>query len=180
MATLDLDGAIAAVADSTGAFRLTDVPWGAHRLEARRLGYRPASLDLELTPDDPPTDIGIALVPLPVELPAAEVSAEAAPDVVPRLRAFERRKVRSEPGVDGRIRDDPSSPLVDRHARVGSVACENAYSPPAKSMRGRSLAVPRIEPSGSSCADAARAKQARRTPTGARDAGRAILVGGFQ
>ncbi len=92
-ATVHLDGTLADVADSAGSFQLADVPWGAHRMEVVHLGYRPTGVDLAVDPSDPPVDIAVALLPLPVELAGMEISADAY-TIVPRLRAFHARRER--------------------------------------------------------------------------------------
>ncbi len=92
-ARIEVNGILAATADSTGRFRLTDIAWGAHRVDILRIGYRPAAVDLVALPDGAAEELVIVLEPVPVSLPGVEVTA-AEPPVGARLSQFLRRRQR--------------------------------------------------------------------------------------
>ena len=75
--------------DSTGRFQFRGVPPGLQRVDVRRVGFAPASIDVRV-PDHDSVVIHVRLVPRPQPLPTVPV--EGAQPVDYRLRDFERRR----------------------------------------------------------------------------------------
>jgi len=77
--------------DSAGRFSFRGVPAGRQRVVVRRLGYAPASIDVQV-PDGDSVTIHVVLTQSVQVLPSVPVEG-AAPSLVPqRLRDFERRR----------------------------------------------------------------------------------------
>ena len=75
--------------DSTGRFHFRGVPPGLQRIDVRRLGFAPASIEV-LVPDHDSVVVQIRLVPSAQPLPAVPV--EGAQPMDYRLKDFERRR----------------------------------------------------------------------------------------
>jgi hypothetical protein len=75
--------------DSTGHFRLAGLSPGDYRISLRRLGFKPASVDVRLVGNDS-TVVHVVLEEIAQRLPEMPVEASAVPA---RLRAFESRRI---------------------------------------------------------------------------------------
>ncbi len=69
---------LSVLTDERGEYRFSGLPSGPYRLRIRRLGYRPATIDLEYRSDDP-FRVSIGLTVAPVRLEPVEAAAAAAP-----------------------------------------------------------------------------------------------------
>ena len=76
--------------DSTGAFRLVDLPPGDAILEVRRLGYRPVTGRVTV-PAGSELEVEVKLAPVAEQLPAVQVRGRAQP-YDSRLAGFNERK----------------------------------------------------------------------------------------
>jgi hypothetical protein len=74
--------------DSSGRFRLRGVPRGIRRIDVRRLGFAPASIEVQVPADDSVV-VHIRLMPRAQLLPAVPIEDSA---VDSRLRDFQRRR----------------------------------------------------------------------------------------
>ena len=64
-----------------GSYRFPGVPPGRYRVEARRMGYAPASLVLRIATDHPPeVMLGLSAAPLPLD--PLVITVAGAPDAV--------------------------------------------------------------------------------------------------
>ena len=61
--------------DQFGAFRIHGLPAGTYRVEARFIGYRPATRDVDMPASGADVTVGFRLVPAPVNLEAVTVTA---------------------------------------------------------------------------------------------------------
>lgn len=84
-AEIRIGGSTGVVTDDAGRFRLSDVARDTVLIEARRVGFAPASLRVPTGSD---TTVAITLAPITQELDTVKVSRSA---VEPHLRAFEER-----------------------------------------------------------------------------------------
>lgn len=76
------------VTSATGGYRLDDLPYGSYQLRVQRIGYRPVTLDVELSASvDARVSVGLAVAP--IRLHALQVQADAPPSYA-----------RSETGTD--------------------------------------------------------------------------------
>jgi hypothetical protein len=66
------------VTDGLGAYRFTDLAPGEYRLLVRRIGYRPAVVDVDLRQTDP-LRLSVGMTVQPIWLEPAEVTAQRAP-----------------------------------------------------------------------------------------------------
>lgn len=81
---------IPTTSDSAGAFRLRDIPPGSVILEARRLGYRPTSIPVNIVAGSE-LSVDVDLAPVPEQLAPVEVRRR--PEVYDsRLAGFNERK----------------------------------------------------------------------------------------
>ncbi|MEA2762936.1 MAG: hypothetical protein QOD47_2220 [Gemmatimonadaceae bacterium] len=81
-----------AISDSTGAFRLVDIPAGGAVLEVRRLGYRPISTALTIGAGRE-LNVDVELAPVPEQLAPVQVRQKA--EVYDsRLAGFNERKTK--------------------------------------------------------------------------------------
>jgi len=78
-------GGRAARTDASGAYRFDGLAAGRYELHVRRLGYRPASLEIDLRGDSP-LRVSVGLVVVPIALEAVDV-AGASPAPIAILRA---------------------------------------------------------------------------------------------
>jgi hypothetical protein len=69
------------VTDAFGAYRFTDLAPGEYRLLVRRIGYRPAIVDVDLRQTDP-LRLSVGMTVQPIWLEPAEVTAPRAPFVL--------------------------------------------------------------------------------------------------
>lgn len=81
--------ALVTYADDSGAFRLAGLPAGPAKLTARRIGFRPSTIDVVIA-DHQDTDVALTLIPTPVRLDVITVLARREPYDA-RLAAFEAR-----------------------------------------------------------------------------------------
>jgi hypothetical protein len=111
-------GARRVVADSTGAYRVDDIPSGRRLLRARHLGYAPLEMEV-VVPPGREVRLDVVLRPAPVPLPALKVRGEetrlagdtaAAPD--PELARAASRVLQASPGPGelGRAAHPPGAP----------------------------------------------------------------------
>jgi hypothetical protein len=71
----------AARTDTNGAYRFDRLAVGSYALHVRRIGYRPATLEIDLR-SQWPFRVSVGLVVLPIALEAVEVTGAAAPPLV--------------------------------------------------------------------------------------------------
>jgi hypothetical protein len=71
---------VSQVTDAGGGYRFTGLPAGDYRLLVRRLGYRPAAIDVELRQPDP-LRLSVGLTVQPIWLEPTQVTAPRAPFV---------------------------------------------------------------------------------------------------
>jgi hypothetical protein len=84
------EGRVATTTDAAGAFRLSGLPAGRHRVVVRQIGFEPAATDLLLSDRDT-VAIVVHLRASPVVLDSVVVTAEGRP-LRPDLQALEVRK----------------------------------------------------------------------------------------
>jgi hypothetical protein len=98
-------GARQVIADSTGAYRVDDIPSGRRLLRARHLGYAPLEMEV-VVPAGREVQLDVVLRPAPVPLPALRVrgtetrlagDTAAAPD--PELARAASRVLQASPGL---------------------------------------------------------------------------------
>jgi hypothetical protein len=98
-------GARQVIADSTGAYRVDDIPSGRRLLRARHLGYAPLEMEV-VVPPGREVQLDVVLRPAPVPLPALKVrgaetrlagDTAAAPD--PELARAASRVLQASPGL---------------------------------------------------------------------------------
>lgn len=82
-------GTLGAYADDSGAFRLPGVPAGPATLTARRIGFRPVTVNVVVA-DGQTTDLAFTLMPTPVRLDVITVLVRHEPFDA-RLAAYEAR-----------------------------------------------------------------------------------------
>lgn len=90
--------------DSAGRFLHTAVPAGDHRMEVRRVGFRPVSLVIAIRAGDT-VRVEVRIVELPVQLPGITAQAES-----PERRRFEREAQTSSRSLD--VRDIAAVPSL--------------------------------------------------------------------
>ncbi|HEX4628070.1 MAG TPA: TonB-dependent receptor, partial [Gemmatimonadales bacterium] len=93
----------AARTDANGAYRFDRLAVGGYLLHARRLGYRPATIEIDLR-DQGPFSVSVGLVVLPIALEAVEVTGAAPPLVATRTDPDAARRVRLAAEADRRRR----------------------------------------------------------------------------
>ncbi len=110
-----------AITDDDGVFSLPDVAAGKIRLLVRRLGFRPGSVDAEVTPDHA-APVRITLSAVPTALPTVAIRARREP-FESRLSGFNTRRTRGIGYFITReqIERTTSSSLVDALRRVAGV-----------------------------------------------------------
>jgi hypothetical protein len=96
-AEIRIGGRAGGVTDNAGRFRLSEVARDSVLIEARRVGFAPASLSVPTGSD---TTVAITLAPISQELDAVKVSRRP---VEPHLRAFEERMLAREHGAGGGV-----------------------------------------------------------------------------
>jgi hypothetical protein len=79
-------GSRVAVTDSAGGYEIPGIPLGEYRLFVRRLGYRPALLDLDARTGDRDANLSVGLVVVPVRLQSIQVNGDRV-NLFGRLRA---------------------------------------------------------------------------------------------
>lgn len=78
------EGGRAASTDATGAYRFDRLVAGSYRLHVRRLGFRPATIQIDLV-SQWPFRVSVGLVVLPIALEAVEVTGAAPSPVAARI-----------------------------------------------------------------------------------------------
>ena len=106
-----IDGAVAALTDNRGAFRIDNLELGTILLEIRRIGYHMIVAEMDLLEDEMVVDVNIKLVPLPIEL-AGIVVEDSTSFAFGRLRDFYRRRKRGVGRFLNRWEIEERNPIV--------------------------------------------------------------------
>ena len=88
-----------ATADSLGRFTIADLPVGQYRIEARMMGYRTVTAEVEIVTslkDDGSTEVVLALQPIPLELDEVTVTADRRDRVAAERSPMSLRVIPSE------------------------------------------------------------------------------------
>ena len=124
--------------DSSGRFHFRSLPPGVHSLAVRRLGYAPASVEVQLKDQDSVT-VHIQLIQRAQPLPEVPVAGEQRPTLGSRFADFERRRssgVGQFLSVDD-LSVERSKPLGDALVRLrGVYVVRSAMSACLTSRRG--------------------------------------------
>jgi hypothetical protein len=81
---------LSALTDTTGAYRITNLPAGIHTLRARRLGYTPLATDSVHVASEAVRDFALKLLPMPLENERGGEVARC------RQKSFWRRLIRRQ------------------------------------------------------------------------------------
>src|SRR5579862_6813169 len=131
--------------DQFGAFRIHGLAAGTYHVEARFIGYRPATRDVDMPPSGADVTVGFRLVPAPVNLEAVTVTASTPIAVDTRTgdQVFDQNRYHGTP-------TNTTSQILQQSiagaARAPTAKCTSVANTPSTPTTSTACRCPRASP----------------------------------